>query len=133
MPLYPTQSVQPLADECSRCTRRPDRLADGNLSGSQRTLQRWFDTSAFALAIGHYGSSGRNVLSAPGLTSLDFSLFKNFRITESKNLQFRWEMYNATNTPAFNPPNRAIGTGTFGQITSAGLPREIQFGLRLEF
>ena len=133
LPTYPTQTVQPLADECSRCTRRPDRIADGNLPGSERTIQRWFDTSAFALAVGHYGSSGRNILAAPGLTSLDFSLFKNFRITESKNLQFRWEMYNATNTPPFNPPNRSIGTGTFGQITSAGLAREMQFGLRLEF
>ena len=133
MPLYPTQSVQPLADECSRCTRRPDRVADGNLPSSQRTLQRWFDTSAFRLATGHYGSAGRNILTAPGLSSIDFSLFKNFRITEHKNLQFRWEMYNATNTPPFNPPNRSIGTGTFGQVTSAGLGREMQFGLRLEF
>ena len=42
-------------------------------------------------------------------------------------------MYNATNTPPFSPPGLAIGTGTFGAITSAGLPREIQFGLRFEF
>ncbi|HZO52067.1 MAG TPA: TonB-dependent receptor, partial [Bryobacteraceae bacterium] len=126
-------SVQPLADECSRCNRRPDRIADGNLPGDQRSLRRWFDTAAFALATGHYGTSGRNVLTAPGLASLDFSLFKNFRIAESKNLQFRWEMYNATNTPSFNPPGLGIGTGTFGQITSAGLPREMQFGLRFEF
>jgi hypothetical protein len=133
MPLYPVQSVQPLADECSRCTRRPDRIADGRLSGKERTLQRWFDTSAFRPVTGRYGNSGRNILTAPGLASLDFSLFKNFRVTESKNLQFRWEMYNATNTPPFNPPNRTIGTGTFGQITSAGLAREMQFGLRLEF
>ncbi|MBI3696185.1 MAG: TonB-dependent receptor [Acidobacteria bacterium] len=133
MPFYPVQSIQPLADECSRCTRRPDRIADGNLPGSQRTLRRWFDISAFTLAVGHYGTAGRNILTAPGLTSIDFSLFKNFHITESKNLQFRWEAYNATNTPPFNPPNRSIGTGTFGAVTSAGLGREMQFGLRLEF
>ncbi len=133
MPVHPVQSVQPLADECSRCNRRPNRLADGNLPDSQRTLRRWFDTSAFALAVGQYGTSGRNVLTAPGLASLDFSLFKNFRIREKKTLQLRWEMYNATNTPAFNPPGLGIGTGTFGQITSAGLPREMQFGLRFSF
>lgn len=133
MPMHPTQSVQPLADECSRCNRRPDRIADGRLSSSERTLGRWFDTSAFRLATGHYGNSGRNVLTAPGLASIDFSLFKNFRFQEKRNLQFRWEMYNATNTPPFNPPGLAIGTGTFGVITSAGLPREMQFGLRLEF
>ena len=68
-----------------------------------------------------------------GPNEVDFSLFKNFRITESKNVQFRWELYNATNTPPFNPPNRSIGTGTFGQINSAGLAREMQFDLRLEF
>lgn len=133
MPMHPSQSVQPLADECSRCNRRPNRIANGNLPDSERSLRRWFDTSAFTLAVGQYGTSGRNVLTAPGLASLDFSLFKNFRLSERKNLQFRWEMYNATNTPPFSPPGLAIGTGTFGQITSAGLPREMQFGLRLEF
>jgi hypothetical protein len=133
MPLYPTQSVQPLNDDCSRCTRRPDRIADGNLPGVQRSLQRWFDTNAFRSVSGRYGNSGRNVLTAPGLTSLDFSLFKNVHLSETKNVQFRWEMYNATNTPPFSPPGRGIGTGTFGVITSSGLGREMQFGLRLEF
>jgi hypothetical protein len=133
LPIHPTQTTQPLADECSRCNRRPDRVADGRLSGSERSLSRWFDTSAFRLALGRYGNSGRNVLTAPGLVNLDFSLFKNFRITESKNLQFRWESYNFTNTPPFNPPGLGIGTGTFGVITSAGLGRQMQFGLRLQF
>ncbi len=75
----------------------------------------------------------RNILTTPGITSLDFALFKNFRITEAKRVQFRWEMYNSTNTPPFDPPGRTIGTGTFGQIASAGLGREMQFGLRFEF
>lgn len=133
MPIHPLQGVKPLNDECSRCNHRPDRIRDGNLPESERTLQRWFDTGAFVSATGRYGNSGRNVLDAPGLVNLDFSLFKNFRIAESKTLQFRWENYNATNTPAFNPPGLNIGAGTFGQITSAGLPREMQFGLRLLF
>jgi hypothetical protein len=60
-------------------------------------------------------------------------LFKNIRVTEEKRFQFRWEMYNATNTPPFNFPGLTIGTGTFGQVTSAGLGRVMQFGLRYEF
>ena len=84
-------------------------------------------------AANRYGNSGRNILTAPGLVSLDFSIFKNFHITERKNLQFRWEMYNATNTPPFSPPGLGIGTGNFGRITSAGAGREMQVGLRLEF
>jgi hypothetical protein len=67
------------------------------------------------------------------LVNLDFSLFKNFPITESRLLQFRWEMYNATNTPPFNPPTLDISSGNFGRITSAGLGREMQFGVRFQF
>jgi hypothetical protein len=133
LPIHPTQSLAPVNDGCPRCTRRPDRLRDGNLPADERTLHRWFDTGAFALALGHYGSSGRNILRAPGLVNLDFSLFKNFPITESKLLQFRWEMYNATNTPPFNPPTLDISSGNFGRITSAGLGREMQFGVRFQF
>ena len=102
-------------------------------------LKAWFDTSAFKIAVGHYGNSGRNILTAPGLTNLDFSLFKNFNVTEAKFFQFRWEMYNATNTPPFNnafgfaSANLTVGNGTFGQVTSSGTGRVMQFGLRYEF
>jgi hypothetical protein len=54
-------------------------------------------------------------------------------VTEGSEFQFRWEMYNATNTPPFNAPGLSIGSGNFGRITSAGLPREMQFGLRFQF
>ncbi len=137
LPMHPTQSLKPVDDGCPRCTHRPDRIRDGRLSGSERTLDRWFDTTAFVQvrdpAANRYGNSGRNILTAPGLVSLDFSIFKNFLLTERKNLQFRWEMYNAANTPPFNPPGLAINTGNFGRITSAGAGREMQVGLRLEF
>ncbi|MBV6430674.1 MAG: hypothetical protein IANPNBLG_00790 [Bryobacteraceae bacterium] len=133
LPMHPTQSVSPIDDGCPRCNRRPDRLADGRLDSSQRTLQRWFDTSAFVLARGHYGNSGRNILTAPGLTSLDFAVFKNFLVGERKEIQLRWENYNFTNTPPFNPPTLEISSGNFGRITSAGLGREMQFGLRFQF
>ena len=110
-----------------------DRLANGNLASDQRSLQRWFDTSAFKVAVGHYGTSGRNIITAPGLTNLDFSLFKNFYLSESKRVQFRWESYNATNTPAFNAPGVTIGTGTFGQVTSFRAMRSMTVNLRFRF
>jgi hypothetical protein len=133
MPMHPTQNLKPVDDGCPRCTHRPDRIADGRLSSDERTLQRWFDTSAFATARGHYGNSGRNILTAPGLVNMDFAVFKNFPITETKSIQFRWENYNFTNTPPFNPPTLEISSGNFGRITSAGLGREMQFALRFEF
>ena len=64
---------------------------------------------------------------------MDFAVFKNFRITERKQIQLRWENYNINNTPPFNPPVNEISAGNFGAITSAGLGREMQFALRFEF
>jgi hypothetical protein len=133
LPMHPIQALKPIDDGCPRCTHRPDRIADGRLDGDQRSLARWFDTSAFVTARGHYGSAGRNILTAPGLVSFDFAVFKNFHITEQKNIQLRWENYNFTNTPPFNPPTLEISSGQFGRVTSAGLGREMQFALRFQF
>ena len=69
--MHPTQSLKPVDDGCPRCTHRPDRIRDGRLSGEERTLNRWFDTSAFVQVrdtpANRYGNSGRNILTAPGL------------------------------------------------------------------
>jgi hypothetical protein len=134
LPMHPIQSIAPFDDGCPRCTsRRPDRIRDGNLSGDQRSVSRWFDTSAFVFAAGHYGNSGRNILRAPGLFSTDLSLFKNIPFRETNNLQIRWEAYNATNTPPFQFPTLDISSANFGRITSAGDGRVMQVGLRLQF
>jgi hypothetical protein len=133
LPMHPSQALKPIDDGCPRCNHRPDRIADGNLPSDQRTLFRWFDTSAFVTARGHYGNSGRDILVSPGLTSLDLGVFKHFPIAEHKAIELRWETYNFTNTPPFNPPTLEISSGLFGRITSAGLGREMQFGLRFQF
>ena len=114
--------------------RRPDRIGNGNLPASQRTLDHWFDKSAFVLPKAYvYGNSGRNVLFGPGLVNLDFSLFKNFAATERFTVQFRAESFNFTNTPSFNVPNARIDLAAGGVITSAGAPRISQLGLKLLF
>ena len=131
MPLYVMNGVVPVQDGCNQCGYRPDLLGDPKLSNP--TVERWFDTSAFAVARGHYGNAGRNIVSNPGRFNIDFSVFKNFPITETKSLQFRWESYNFTNTPPLGMPGATAGTATFGQITSAEQSREMQFGLRFQF
>jgi hypothetical protein len=112
---------------------RPDRIADGALDNP--TVDRWFDPAAFTTpAQFTYGNSGRNILYGPGRVNFDFSLFKQFRITEGLNLQFRTEFFNLFNTPQFDLPNAAIGASNAGTITSfVGTPRQIQFGLKLAF
>ncbi len=145
LPVHPNQGrTDPTpGDGCSRCNRRPYRLGDGNLSGSERTLDRWFDTSAFAfaspesrIALGRslYGDTGRSILEEPGRAGLDFSIFKNIVFSEEGHtIQLRWEMYNATNTPPFLTPQLNIQSGNYGRITSALAGREMQLGLRWQF
>lgn len=110
---------------------RPNRTADGNLPSGQRTIDHWFNTAAFVIQPQYtYGNAGRNILFGPGLRNLDLSLSKSFAITESKRLQFRAESFNFTNTPAFGQPGATLNGLGVGQITSAGDPRRIQFGLK---
>jgi len=112
---------------------RPDRLRDGTLD--DRSLARWFDPGAFASPPSFtYGNAGRNILEGPGRKNLDFSVFKDFRLSEQKKIQFRAEFFNLTNTPQFDLPNASIGSGPAGTISAViGIPRQIQFGLKLGF
>ncbi|HSY32675.1 MAG TPA: TonB-dependent receptor [Verrucomicrobiae bacterium] len=98
------------------------------------------------------GNSGRNVLIGPGVTSLDFSIFKNNkirRISENFNVQFRVEMFNVMNHPNFAPPGPGDGnTDIFDPTGAAGAPpagtagallrttvseRQIQFAIKVIF
>jgi hypothetical protein len=72
-------------------------------------------------------------LEAPGLVNFDLAIYKQFRVTESKHFQFRAEAFNAFNTPSFSPPNAQVGNPSFGVISSAGRPRNLQFGLKFIF
>ena len=116
-------------------------MGNGNLPTSDRTIQHWFDTTAFREpGLLQFGNSGRNVLQGPGTRQLDFSAFKEFPFNESRRLEFRAEFFNIFNTPQFNNPNGTLGSAAFGTITSAGSPisfqrtsRQIQFGLKILF
>jgi Carboxypeptidase regulatory-like domain/TonB dependent receptor len=107
----------------------------------------WFDPYAFAPVTGvRFGNTGRNILRGPGVVNLDASLFRNFKLGERFNMQFRTEAFNVTNTPAFmNPGNSASapirsadGTITnlngYSSITAAQpTERQIRFALKLLF
>ncbi len=94
-----------------------------------------FNTAAFAIQpLYTYGSLGRNTMTLPTITNLDLILSKIFTITERVRLQGRLEAFNSTNTPPFtSAPGTTVGTGTFGQTTAAGAPRQLQFGLKALF
>jgi hypothetical protein len=88
----------------------------------------------FALpAFGTDGNLGRNTLVGPRFDSLDFSLMKNTRIGERKNIQFRAEIFNILNHPNFDLPNNTINSAQAGQIFTAEASRQIQLALKYVF
>jgi hypothetical protein len=79
----------------------------------------YFDPSSFtAPTTAAFGTAGRDILRGPGFTNLDFSLFRNFKLTERFTFQFRAEAFGVTNTPHFANPNVNVSGANFGMITS---------------
>ena len=113
---------------------RPNRIKNGNLPVSERTIDRWFDLTAWAVpAQFTYGNSGRGILVGPGNVNVDFGLQREFPFGEGKRVQFRWEMFNAFNRANFTTPNSSIGNALAGVISNTAQARVMQLGLKLYF
>ncbi|MCC6744340.1 MAG: hypothetical protein IT175_10820, partial [Acidobacteria bacterium] len=83
-------------------------------------------------------SGGRNIIRGDGFFSLDFGLGKEFKLPwEGHRIQFRWEVFNATNTARFDVSSISLdltNSGTFGRYQDTlAPPRVMQFGIRYEF
>ncbi|MGH9671827.1 MAG: carboxypeptidase regulatory-like domain-containing protein, partial [Bryobacteraceae bacterium] len=141
--------------------RRPDRIADGNLSSGQRGVVQWFDPGAFRdpgcpvsnpfctgaarASAGRFGTSGVNVITGPGSVSTHLGLYKNFVIRERVKLRFEFGGTNVLNHPNWNNPGldlanptaRARITGVGGGAGAGGWdgagPREMHLGVRLDW
>lgn len=99
--------------------QRPDRVGGGNLPGGERTIDRWFDVSAFVPlpnSIGRFGNSGRNIIEGPSSRVIHLSLAKRFRFTGRTNMQLQVNALNVFNIENFDlnanglnisPTNRA--------------------------
>jgi hypothetical protein len=79
------------------------------------------------------GTLGNASLRNPATWSVDISLAKNFKLREQMNLQFRTDMFNATNHVNYGSPGANLNSATFGEITSAGGMRVIQLNAKLSF
>jgi hypothetical protein len=121
---------------------RPDLV--GDVQATPCVPRTFFNTCAFAdpTGFGTFGNVGRNTVQGPGYQIWDFSVFKNFRLSERVRLEFRSEFFNVFNHPnlqfAKSGPQNSISTTTFGTsefgfLTAARDPRQIQFALKLSF
>lgn len=125
-------------------TPYPDLAVNPTLPSDERTVERWFNTSAFRNPADFTIGNGPRTLPStrgPGLNDLSFSIFKTFRFVERIRLEVRGELFNALNTVNYNLPNTTFspnragvnGNANFGRITSALDARRMQLGLRLVF
>lgn len=115
-------------------TQRPNLVDDPTLPADERSVNRWFNTSAFAPAPAFtIGTSSRNPVRGPRYRNLDLALMRRVPVSSSKALEVRAEVFNLMNTPHFMAPNTVLGSAAFGTITAAGDPRVVQLALKFRF
>ena len=117
-----------------RAGNYPDAVSGQKPNSGTHSVTQWFNTAAFVdPSYTRYGTSGAGTIIGPGAFNFDLSFFKNIKFTESKSLQFRWEMFNAFNHVNLGNPNTDRSSGSFGLITYAGAARVMQAGLKFYF
>ena len=107
----------------------------GNPYPANKGPAEWINVAAFQTPpLATFGNLGRNSLRSDWNKNLDLSLFRQFPITERFRLEFRFEMFNATNTPVWAIPVSSLEAPNFGAVThTANVPRQLQFGLKLYY
>ena len=117
-----------------------------------RKPENWFNPCAFDSPVGAFGTEGRNVLSGPGFTNIDFGLAKSMALgSENHRLIIRADFFNLLNHPNFDIPAHVFecppagqgcgapyGGPSFARVLSANSygtkpPRQIQLSLRYLF
>jgi hypothetical protein len=113
--------------------QRPNIVANPSLSPELRQPSHYFNTAAFTTAPQFtFGNASRNPVRGPAYRDLDMALVKHTHVGEKTDAEFRAEVFNVTNTPAFAQPNGSFGSAAFGSITSTSTEqRVVQFALRL--
>ena len=110
------------------------KVADPSLPSGERSVARWFNTSAFEPApVFVLGTSSRNPLRGPAYRNLVLALMRRVAPRRATSIEVRAEVFNATNTPALLAPNMVTGSAAFGTITAAGDPRVVQLALKFLF
>jgi hypothetical protein len=111
---------------------RPNQVADFHVSTA--TTDQWFNPTAFmAQPANTWGNEGRNLLNAHGKWNMDLSLHREFRPTEAMTLQFRWEVFDFTNTVTPAAPVSVLGAPSFGKIVTFTGNRQQQIALKILF
>ncbi len=121
--------------------QRPDVVPGVSEYASNQTPDHFLNPAAFAVpASGTFGNLARNTFYGPTFKQVDLSLLKTTKITETKNIEFRAEIFNFVNHPNFDEPFNFFPSPTFGQILNTlgrtigeGTSRQIQLALKFNY
>jgi hypothetical protein len=115
---------------------RPDFICDPQANAPHLVTQ-WFNTACFVnppAGVNRVGNAGRNTILGPPTTRFDATLSKRIQFSESKSLQFRWEVFNIfnhTNFTTFGSTN--ITSSIYGTVNNTRDPRTMQLGMKFAF
>src|SRR4029077_12430692 len=125
---------------------QPDQLKPFKTTKPQSTCfsgscNYFFDPSTFTedttidpSLFGRIGNAPRTICCGPHISNTDFALLKTFKISETRRVDFRAELFNIFNhTQFFNPDGNSSDGAQFGQVTQARDPRLVQFALKFFF
>jgi carboxypeptidase family protein len=142
----PTGTAFTTSTTPANVTIRADQLRDPNLPESERTVQRWFDVSAFsAPPRGRFGTASRGAIKGPDSKVLHAGLSKHFNFSERMRLRFEIISTNVLNHPNYSPlaggglnisqqgqVGVLNGVGDTSDLDLSG-PRSFRLGIRLEW
>jgi hypothetical protein len=121
---------------------RPNQIGNPNAGNNVKIHnkgynQLWFYTGAFAApdpSSSVPGTARRGTINGPGFNRLDLGVYRNFRIYDRLNFQFRAEAFNAANHTNVNTVTTSIGSSTtFGEVTGYRDARIMQFAGKFTF
>ena len=104
------------------------------LPRDERDVSEFFNTAAFAIPAGPYGTAGRNTITGPGLNVINLNVRKSFRLDENgRRIDFSWQVTNLLNHPNWAGVSTAVNNLNFGQVTSVSAMRQMTANLRVRF
>ena len=133
------QVYDPTGIDClgpSPCSLRANQVGDPSV-GAHNTYTQWFNPAAFANPLPGQStipSERPGAVRLPGFWRTDLAMFKNFKLSERFNFQFRTEAFNVFNH--LNPiccASFTTSSSSYDKVTSARDPRTMQFAMKLEF
>jgi hypothetical protein len=127
--IYMANSGIPLAITGAESVGRSAKL-----DSSERTIWKWFDTSAFRLrdTLEYVRTARLPDVRSHGRNNFNTSLFRTIAITEKLKLQIRAESFNTFNRPEYEVPDMTFGGPAFGTISTSNIfARQLQFGSRI--